>query len=459
MSMSVFRRLFAAAATGVCLGGSPAGAEVWTVHGALGAPDQLKLSGSARIRHEGLHGHFRPGANPDQSVISLRTIVSAEYSKGDTRFGGELYDSRAWGGEADGVVTTGEVNTLELVQGYVAHDFTAPFGPGTSATVQAGRFTLNLGSRRLVAADDYRNTTNGYTGLRLDTRSAGGVTSTLIYVLPQVRLPDDLPSVLENKTNFDKQSFDLALWGGIVTAPVAEQTFVELGLFGFQEGDFPQRATRNRDLRTISTRIIRNPRPGRFDFEIEAAYQFGSIRADTTPAARKLDVSASFLHLDAGYSYSASWKPRVSVEYDRASGDDSKATFGRYDTLFGMRRADLAPAGIYAALGRSNISTPSLRLEVTPNSSWDAFMAFRGLWLESATDSFSTSGVRDASGRSGLFAGRQLEGRVRHWLIRNALRLEINGVWLDRAGVLKRAPTAPRTGDTLYLSTAVTATF
>ena len=31
---------------------------------------------------------------------------------------------------------------------------------------QAGRFTLNLGSRRLVAADDYRNATNGYTGLK-----------------------------------------------------------------------------------------------------------------------------------------------------------------------------------------------------------------------------------------------------------------------------------------------------
>jgi hypothetical protein len=36
------------------------------------------------------------------------------------------------------------------------------FGPGSKLGFQAGRFTLNLGSRRLVAADDYRNTTSGY---------------------------------------------------------------------------------------------------------------------------------------------------------------------------------------------------------------------------------------------------------------------------------------------------------
>jgi hypothetical protein len=42
------------------------------------------------------------------------------------------------------------------------------FGTGTKLGLQAGRFTLNLGSRRLVAADDYRNTTNGYTGIRAD---------------------------------------------------------------------------------------------------------------------------------------------------------------------------------------------------------------------------------------------------------------------------------------------------
>jgi hypothetical protein len=39
------------------------------------------------------------------------------------------------------------------------------------------------------------------------------------------------------------------------------------------------------------------------------------------------------------------------------------------------------------------------------------------------------------------------------------LRGEIDGVWLAKGRFLKTAPNAPRTGDTHYLATAVTATF
>ena len=75
---------------------------------------------------------------------------------------GELWDSRVSGDKAGTPLLTGEVNRFELIQAYyVEWKPTAPFGRDTNATIQAGRFLLNLGSRRLVAADDYRNTTNG----------------------------------------------------------------------------------------------------------------------------------------------------------------------------------------------------------------------------------------------------------------------------------------------------------
>src|SRR3546814_15575078 len=66
------------------------------------------------------------------------------------------------------------------------------------------------------------------------------------------------------------------------------------------------------------------------------------------------DVCSSDL-VDAGYSFGGSWKPRLSLEFDRASGDRRGGRQGRFDTLFGMRRADLAPAGLYNALARTNI--------------------------------------------------------------------------------------------------------
>ena len=58
--------------------------------------------------------------------------------------------------------------------------------------------------------------------------------------------------------------------------------------------------------------------------------------------------------------------------------------------------------------------TAGLRLEIAPSPRWDSFVAGRSMWLEANEDAFSTTGVRDAAGRSGRFAGRQLEGRVRY---------------------------------------------
>jgi hypothetical protein len=325
-------------------------AEAPTLQQAIGSPEGLKLSGSVRLRYETLDGQPRAGLRDEDEQIDLRSTLFAEYDTGVVRIGGELYDSRAWLAKPGSAISANEVNTLELVQAYVAADFDGPFGAGSKASVQLGRYTLNLGSRRLVAADDYRNTTNGYTGLRADLRTSGGLTATAVYVLPQVRLPDDLPSVLDHDVQWDRESFDLQLWGGYVALPVSiAGATAELGYFGLHERDWSGHATRNRDLDTFSARVIRDPQPGRLDFEVEGIYQTGTIRASTAPTAAVLGVDAWFVHADAGYTLPGPAKLRLSLEYDRASGDGRGARYGRFDTLFGMRRADLAPAGIYNA--------------------------------------------------------------------------------------------------------------
>jgi len=418
------------------------------------------ISGSSRLRYEVIDGQTRPGANARDDLISLRTTLQAEYKADRLRLVGEVYDSRIWEAEAGTPVGTNEVNTLEVVQAYAALDVPDPFGAGSSATVQAGRFTLNLGSRRLIAADDYRNTTNGYTGVRLDAQWPGVLRATAIYVMPQVRLPDDIDSVLDNDTGLDRESDDLQLWGGMVSGKLpAALGVLEGSWFHLEEKDRPDLATRDRSLDTVSLRLIRDPAPGAWDYEAEVIGQTGTVRASVAPAAPVLDVSAGFAHLEAAYSFDHPWRPRLAAEFDYASGDDAGGSYGRFDTLFGMRRADLAPAGLYNAIGRTNLVTPGLRLELTPSRRWDAFLAYRGLWLASAQDAFSTTGVRDPSGKSGRFAGTQLEGRVRYWLVPKTLRFELNGVWLDKGRFLKTAPNATTTGDSHYLSASITASF
>lgn len=424
------------------------------------AEDGLTLSANTRLRYETIEGQPCTGFNESDDLFNMRTIVTGEFRTGRLRFGAELYDSRVYGGDAGTPITTGEVNTLELVQAYVGYDVPDAFGPGTKLGLQAGRFTLNLGSRRLVAADDYRNTTNGYTGLRADLGLPDDLTATLIYALPQVRLPDNRPEIVDNRVKFDRESFDLVLWGGLLSKKLASKRgAIELSYYHLGERDAPRLATRDRSLNTVGLRIYRDPAAGRTDFESETIYQSGSVSASLSPTAARINVSAWFTHLETGYTLRHPWSPRIAIELDYASGDGRGGKFGRFDTLFGMRRADLAPAGLYNAVGRANLVATGIRLEATPSKRIDAFAAYRPLWLASRFDSFSTTGVRDASGNSGRFAGHQFDARVRYWLIPKRLRLEWNGLVLVKGRFLREAPNAPAGGNTLYNSFNATISF
>jgi hypothetical protein len=89
-------------------------------------------------------------------------------------------------------------------------------------------------------------------------------------------------------------------------------------------------------------------------------------------------------------------------------------------------------------------------LVLTPSSRPDAFVSYKALWLRSRTDSLSTPGVRDPAGRSGNFAGHQLDTRLRYRLIPEVQRFEGDVVMPFKGRFLETAPNAPRTGDTYY---------
>lgn len=273
-------------------------------------------------------------------------------------------------------------------------------------------------------------------------------------------MPDAQPAVLRNDAKLDRESSDLVLWGGIAALPkLIPFATLEGSWFGVRERDRADLATRDRNLHTGGLRLFRDPKAGTIDFELEGIHQTGTERASTAANAALLDVSASFYHVEAGYQWAGGSKPHLALEYDYASGDDGDAKFGRFDTLFGMRRADIAPSGTYNAIGRANLQALGLRLEATPTARLDYMASLRALWLASRTDSFSTTGVRDVTGRSGDFAGYQFDGRLRYWVIPRSLRFEVDAVILAKGRFLDRAPNAPQTGDTRFLSVNITSQF
>jgi hypothetical protein len=421
--------------------------------------DGFSISGTSRLRYEVIDGQARTGFNPSDDLVNLRTTLFADYRDGPVRVAAELWDSRVYGGDERTPITTGEVNPVELVQAFVELRSKAPFGLHGTATAQLGRFTLNLGSRRLVAADDYRNTTNGYTGARIDLGLGARWKATAIYVLPQQRRPDNPERLRRNAMVGDHEGTDLVLWGGLVSrARALGDVMAEGSFFHLGERDQPDRPTRDRSLNTLSLRLMRDPSPATLDFEVEGIVQRGTISASLAANAARQRVAAGFVHAEMGYTFAGAWKPHLSIEYDHASGDRPGGRYGRFDTLFGMRRADLGPAGLYNAFGRANFISPGLRIEAVPDKRTDVMATLRPLWLASRTDAFSTTGVRDAAGRSGRFAGSQFDGRIRHQLAK-ALRLELDAVLLAKGRFLREAPNAPPGRWTKYVSMNATVAF
>jgi len=427
----------------------------------VAADSTISLSGNVRVRQEYLAGQYRPGYDADDQMLAMRSDFLAQWKHEGWTLAAMLSDSRAYETATGSYLTANEVNALEPVQLSVQRDFAAPFGAGSSATVLLGRFLLNVGSRRLVASDEFRNTPQGSTGFFTDLHFSNHTQWSLFYVLPQQRRPDDFASLLDNKVELDHSGSDQQMWGTLLSRPdlLPGGTLGEILYVGFREKDHGARATRDRDLHSFSLRALHAPATSRADFEVEGIYQTGNVSSGTSASAARLDVEAYMLHASAGYSFDTAWKPRLSLQFDYATGDGTGKDYQRFDTLFGMRTADFAPSGIYGMVGRTNIQLTGLRFEAKPSPRLDFYATGFWLWAADRHDNFSTSGIGDPSGNSGSYAGYQFDGRARYWIVPQKLRAQLNMVWVQRGELLQDAPNASPHGNPLFGALALTWSF
>ncbi|HUD95474.1 alginate export family protein [Sphingobium sp.] len=429
---------------------SSAQAMAGPLHDALGAPEELTIKGLARSRIEGIDGQFRPNMAESDFLWSLKTTLLVDYDGGPFRVGGEIWDARGYGEKQNSSVGTNEVNALELIQAYVGFDVS--LNDKAKAALTAGRFTMDVGSRRLVARQTFRNTTNAFTGANLLVTGKGGDRFTLFWTMPQIRLPEDHDGIFDNGVEWDQESSALQFFGGSLTKGDVLGGTLEVYGYGLREEDRADRLTRNRRLWTPGLRIWRKPKAAQIDYDLEAAYQFGKTRATSRANdLTNLNVSAWLVHAELGQTWSIAWQPRLSVDFDLATGDKADGrTYNRFDTLYGARRFDFGPTALYGPVHRYNMVSGGLRFEAKPGKSSDIMAMYRALWLESATDSFAATNIKDATGRSGRFAGHQFEARLRRWLIPDLLRVDTGLAYLAKGRFLSDAANAPRTGDTRY---------
>lgn len=447
-------RLLAGVAIGAAASAvlSAAPAYAGPLQDAVGAPEDFKLRAAVRSRTEAIDGQFRPGRPESDFLQSFRTQIFGKYDAGPVRLGAELIDVRGYGQKANSSAGTSEINALELSQAYLGLDVEDSLGSGSTTTVTAGRYILSLGSKRLVSGTGWRNTVNAFTGTYLDWKR-GDDRFVALWAMPHMRLPNDAESIRDNEVEWDEETPDLQFFGASFTrgAVLGEGT-LELYGYGLAERDSAERQTANRRLFTPGLRLAREPAAGTWDFDVEAAYQFGHIRGSKSAAdVNDLDVSAWYTHAELGRTFDAAGSPRLAVHFDKATGDGPDAdSYNRFDTLYGNRRTDYGPTGLYGAVQRANMVSLGVRAEVEPSDRFDVAVMGRRLWLDEATDSFASTGVRDRTGASGRDAGTQIEARVRYWVVPKVIRIDAGVAHLEKGRFLTDAPNAPATGDTNY---------
>ena len=272
----------------------------------------------------------------------LRTRLAAEYARGGFRLGGELLDARAYDlaprSSADGNL----VDAFEPLTAYVGWDGAVP-GDQT-LSLRFGRLAPTLGAGRLLGRNGYRNTPNAFTGA-MATLTRGERRLELFALSPQQRLPNDFEAVRDNEWDLDEEHAGVRVLGAYLTQHSRAGDQLEAYGFVLRERD-DGLATRNRRLQTLGGRWLRAPAPGAWDGELEAAAQWGEVRA--TAAAEDgavLDARAQFFHAALGVTGEGPWAPRVAALLDYASGDDDPTDnrWGRFDALLGPCAAIWVP--------------------------------------------------------------------------------------------------------------------
>lgn len=377
----------------------------------LGATNQTQIS------H--LSNQYREGAPGDDTLFLIRTAVDARLRIDGLGVQLEVADMRGYLADANTPVNGGMINPLDVLQANIGWSLRDMINPGDTLRLRLGRVTLDVGGRRLLARNRYRNTINAFDGAVADWWGPAGHAVTVFAVAPVQRLPDTRAARVDNELEFDEPQFDTWFFGGFATARLAPDLRVDGYVFGLDRGA-------QGTLLTPGFRLHRPAARGRIDVDFELAVQVGETDDE--------DHTAAFSHVSFGYTVPVAASPRVRLMYDWASGDrdptDGKNQ--RFDPLFGVARPELGPTGLYTAFTRRNLSAPGARISATPADDIDAFIDYRFMYLDQAKDAWVAAGSRDPSGTSSRAIGRQLEVRVRWHAVPKQVTVDTGLTWLDR---------------------------
>lgn len=367
-------------------------------------PSWLNAGVEYRLRYETLDNRYRAGEQGSDQQLAHRTHLRLELRRvlDPLRFVVEFEDSRAQLTDSGSYVNATHVRELSVLQLHAKLVSESLFGRGLHSELQFGRLTMDLGHRRLVARNVFRNTINRFDGLRWAVGAPNKWDLQTFLVRP----------VTYGSPNLNHGRRLGYFWGLYYQNRTHARLKYDLYYLHLYDDPTMVKGSLS-DLKTFGARLYRTPENGGWSYEYETALQFGHVG--------QLEDLAHLQNVEAGYRWSRLWKPAVLFQYTYASGDSDPADnrYGGFLTLFGARRFELAPTGIYALFARSNLSSPGYRFLLHPLKPLELTFIHRVFRLAQSRDDWRGTGRKDATGQSGSRIGNHLEAVARWKFNRN----------------------------------------
>lgn len=390
--------------------------------------DRFEFSGIQRSRFETVDEQFGGGLRGSDHVLAMQTSLFFDFKLDKLQLYGEIMDSRGELNDENSSVGTFLVNSLEPIQAYAAWTFKDSLQPGGESTLRAGRLTLDIGKRRIISRNRFRNSVYTFTGVDWQWKDANGRSARALYLIPMRIFPNAFDEMLDDEFELDRGQRDSALWGGYYQFPKGSHSdVVEVYAFDYESDGTAADPATFFDIWSVGSRVFRAPAKGRWNYEVEGILQTGESGGVVAGVQRRdLDHRTYMLHFEVGYQFDVSWSPNLLFQYDNASGDENPldGRNERFNSLFGDRRFEFMPTGIYGPFNRSNLESQALRLTFTPSKRWQGMVHYSSFRLAAERDTWVGIGARDATGRAGDSLGRQLEGSVTWTAIEDRLTLE-----------------------------------
>jgi len=348
----------------------------------------LTIAGEARQRYAYTNNpSFGAGEQDENGVWLQRYVVSSDLRMGTYfRLFGQLY-SAVESGQKGGPGPVDQ-NQLEIQNGFFEFNFTLV--KPTRMLLRVGRQEQQFGSGRLVDVREGPNVRRTFDAVSLIFEGRNWRMDAIVA----------RPRLVRSGVFDDKANGDQALWGVYASSGQNILPFGQVDMYylGFRSNESTFEQGTAREVRhSLGTRLWGTA--GRWDFNWEALYQFGTFGDK--------DISAWTVASETGYVWSdIRLRPRLALSANIASGDGdpSDDRLGTFNPLF--------PRGNYfsqaAVLGPRNFFNLHPYASVSPTATWKLTTDMNFFWrLQNEDGVYSPSGqlIRSSGGSDERFVG------------------------------------------------------